>query len=80
MPALPKRQQMQEGESESIRGAADEARMPGDNLSARINYESAPKMAIYEHDREALKELLELATGLRTSRGSGAITGPYSRT
>jgi hypothetical protein len=62
--ASPKRQLMQEGEPASIKEVADEARLSGNNLSARINYESAAKMALYEQDREALKELLELADGV----------------
>lgn len=59
--ASPKRQALQDGSSASLRKQGDEARQAGNNILARINYESAAKLALYEQDRESLKTLLEMA-------------------
>jgi hypothetical protein len=60
----PKRQIMQDGGQASLKKTADEAKISGDKLAARINYESAAKVALYEQDAAGFKDMLELAEGV----------------
>jgi hypothetical protein len=57
----PKRQLLQGGDSETLRKAADEAMAKGSKTFARINYESAAKIALYKQDRVSFEQSLEMA-------------------
>jgi len=57
----PERQISQLGEPDSLLTKGDTARAAGDNLHARVEYESAAKIAIYEQNKEAAKKFLVLA-------------------
>jgi hypothetical protein len=60
----PKRQVLQEGGLESLKKTADQERDSGNKIMARINYESAARIAIYEQNKDEVKEFLELADGV----------------
>jgi hypothetical protein len=59
--ASPTRQLSQLGDMDSLKKEGDRAKSAGDKITARINYESAAKVALYEGDREAFESLLKLA-------------------
>jgi hypothetical protein len=64
----PKRQLEELGDPAALKRVADEAKSSGNDIAARINYESAAKIALYEHNRDSFKSLLELADEV-TSQG-----------
>jgi hypothetical protein len=59
--ASPARQIAQLGDYASLKEKGDQARSSEDRLMARIDYESAAKVALYEQDRQAVEELLTLS-------------------
>jgi hypothetical protein len=70
--ASPTRQLSQLGDRESLKKARDGARAAGDDMTARIDYESAAKIALYEGDRGAFEDLLSLAEKVTSSRDNFA--------
>jgi len=75
--ASPARQLSQLGDVESLRRSGDQSKTAGDDLMARINYENAAKIALYEGDETAFETLLRLADSI--SGGQGEF-GEYHRT
>jgi hypothetical protein len=59
--ASPTRQLSQLGDRESLKSSGDGARAARDDTTARIDYESAAKIALYEGDRGVFEDLLSLA-------------------
>jgi hypothetical protein len=65
--ASPSRQVQQLGDWPSLKKVAEEAKSSGNTLFARINYESAAKIALYEQNKEEFRSLLTLAEEVTTS-------------
>ena len=57
----PRRQMMQNGDSISLEKVADDSAKARDRVGARINYESAARVALYERDRERFRRMVERA-------------------
>jgi hypothetical protein len=57
----PEEQVTRLGDPEALRSSADRARALGDNLTARIDYESAAKIALYRQQGDLFAEMLSLA-------------------
>jgi hypothetical protein len=52
------------GDFATVKRTADEARSAGDDLQARINYETAAKIALYNQNRKLFVSMLTLADGV----------------
>jgi hypothetical protein len=68
--ASPRRQVDQLGDRAGLRKSADEAKAAGKTVQARIDYESAAKLALYYHDKEDFIRMLELADEMTTEGDS----------
>jgi hypothetical protein len=68
--ASPRRQADQLGDRAGVRKSADEAKAAGKTMQARVDYESAAKLALYYHDKEDFIRMLELADAMTTERES----------
>jgi hypothetical protein len=59
--ASPERQLGQLGDLDNVRKTAEQSQQSGNLLMARINYESAAKIALYEENKGAFQDMLSSA-------------------